>query len=210
MTDEAVDLILWDSHPLTLGATPEQVFIDGIPQLAEPETLNKPAFLLEAPKVPNFDREAAGALKHGGLPPLTPNATTAPVVVFENIKTLILPFSDPGTLQDDFSVSDFPSFGCAIFRHGELEWFGPVRVCARRVALERTVEFVNLHGGTISPGLTTFGSELGLSEMRYEDSTRDGPARSTIDDLINPASDGPRYRLIQASDGLQFAGRDTL
>ena len=187
-----------------------QVFIDGIPQLAEPTVLDKPPMLLNPPKVPNFDREAAEALEHDGLPPLAPNATSAPVVVFENIKTLILPFSDSDGLRDDFSTSEFPSFGCAIFRHGELEYFGPVRACARRVALERTVEFVNLHGGTISPGLTTFGSELGLSEMRYEDSTRDGPARSTVDDLVRPNSDSPRYRLIRAADGLQFGGRDTL
>ncbi|VDB95544.1 unnamed protein product [Peniophora sp. CBMAI 1063] len=204
------DLILWDSHPLTLGATPTQVFVDGIPQLTNPTILGKPTDLLVAPKVPNFDREAVEAVEYEGLPPLTPNATSAPVVVFENIKTLILPFSEADEMQDDYSTSEFPSFGCAIFRHGELEWFGPVRACARRVALERTVEFVNLHGGTISPGLTTFGSELGLSEMRYEDSTRDGPARSTIDDLINPTSGGPRYRLIRAADGLQFGGRDTL
>lgn len=30
------DVVLWDSHPLRLGATPTHVYIDGISQLAEP------------------------------------------------------------------------------------------------------------------------------------------------------------------------------
>jgi imidazolonepropionase-like amidohydrolase len=56
------DVVLWDSHPLALGATPSQVFIDGIPQLKGLK-VEKPKSLQEVPKTPNFDKEANLTLK---------------------------------------------------------------------------------------------------------------------------------------------------
>ncbi|KAJ8496327.1 hypothetical protein ONZ45_g12505 [Pleurotus djamor] len=58
------DLVLWDSHPLALGATPIQVFIDGIPQLDNPFNVQKPASFQHSPKVPNFDDEAEAAIHY--------------------------------------------------------------------------------------------------------------------------------------------------
>jgi len=57
--------------------------------------------------------------------------------------------------------------------------------------------------------LTTFGSDLGLSEIRGEASTRDG---LVYDPLFGPVPKvvGGDDALIQAVDGLQFTGRDTL
>lgn len=70
------DVVLWDTHPLALSATPIQVYIDGIPQLSDAsveECLSaKPASFQDAPKVPNFDREVQETLKWEGLPPLLP------------------------------------------------------------------------------------------------------------------------------------------
>ncbi len=63
---------MWDSHPLALGATPTQVFVDGIPQLRSPVQANKPTNFQKLPKVPKFDREAAAAVKYDGHPPLEP------------------------------------------------------------------------------------------------------------------------------------------
>ncbi|KAF8750742.1 Carbohydrate esterase family 9 protein [Rhizoctonia solani] len=39
------DIVIWDSHPLSLGATPQQVYIDGSPQLDEPFVLGLPELL---------------------------------------------------------------------------------------------------------------------------------------------------------------------
>ena len=44
------DVVLWDSHPLQLGATPKQVWIDGIQQLEHPVVADKGEKLQEAPK----------------------------------------------------------------------------------------------------------------------------------------------------------------
>ena len=57
------DLVIWDSHPLALGATPIQVIIDGIPQLPARFVVEKPHSFQVVPKVPNFDKEANSTVR---------------------------------------------------------------------------------------------------------------------------------------------------
>ena len=45
-----LDIVIWDSHPLALGATPRQVYIDGIPQLENPQELTKLSKFQTLPK----------------------------------------------------------------------------------------------------------------------------------------------------------------
>ena len=78
------DIVLWDSHPLALGSTPQQVWIDGIPQLTNPRTLTKSTAFQHLPNVPNFDKEAKETLKHDGLPPLEPKSSLKDTVIFAN------------------------------------------------------------------------------------------------------------------------------
>ncbi|KXN92662.1 hypothetical protein AN958_11763, partial [Leucoagaricus sp. SymC.cos] len=62
-----------DSHPLVLGATPAQVFTDGIPQLKDPHILHKPHILQRPLRTRNFDKEARETVEFDGLPPLRPH-----------------------------------------------------------------------------------------------------------------------------------------
>ncbi|KAG8890401.1 hypothetical protein FRB98_008976 [Tulasnella sp. 332] len=64
------DIVLWDSHPLALGATPQQVFIDGIPQISRPVKGHKPAEPHDLPKTPRWEKETNDAIEYRGLPPL--------------------------------------------------------------------------------------------------------------------------------------------
>ncbi|KAI6167548.1 hypothetical protein EDD17DRAFT_1504163 [Pisolithus thermaeus] len=50
-------LVIWESHPLALGPTSLQVFIDGIHQLTNPISVQKESFQ-EAAVTPDFDDEA--------------------------------------------------------------------------------------------------------------------------------------------------------
>ena len=61
-------MVVWDSHPLALGATPAEVWIDGIPQFKSDFVAKKPASSQIAPKTPNFDKEAADAIEVSGDP----------------------------------------------------------------------------------------------------------------------------------------------
>ena len=67
------------------------------------------------------------------------------------------------------------------------------------------VAIVDLGEGAISPGLVSFGSNLGLEEIELEASTRDGEVSDPLGgDAPNILGEGA---VIQAVDGLQFATR---
>lgn len=82
------DLVIWDSHPLALGATPTQVYIDGISQIDLPYVVEKPNSLQCVPRVPNFDGEAARVVEYEGLPPLLPGESYIGDVLFKNVNSL--------------------------------------------------------------------------------------------------------------------------
>lgn len=68
---------------------------------------------------------------------------------------------------------------------------------------------IDLNGGSISPGLVTFGAALGLEEIQGEESTHDGVVIDPFTKDV-PSIIGGNKALIRAVDGLQYGGRDTL
>ncbi|KAI0253986.1 hypothetical protein BJV78DRAFT_1280411 [Lactifluus subvellereus] len=198
------DLVLWDSHPLALGATPTQVYIDGIAQLELPYVVEKPTSLQSVPKVPSFDREAAQVTRHEGLPPLLPDESHAGDVLFKNVKSLFMPEADGDRIRDVFTTPNIDS-GVVVVRNGSVACFGSERSCS--ATLGHDVRIIDLQGGSISPSLVSFGTALGLSEIQGEVSTGDG---DVFDPLVVPVSPTAERLLVRAVDGLQFAGRDAL
>jgi hypothetical protein len=69
------------------------------------------------------------------------------------------------------------------------------------------VDIVDLEGGTIIPGLTSFGAPLGLVEIRLEPSTNDGRVYNPLDGDL-PAVLGET--IMRAQDGLMFGGQNLL
>ncbi|KAF8332695.1 composite domain of metallo-dependent hydrolase [Cantharellus anzutake] len=184
------DIVIWDAHPLALGATPKQVFIDGIAQLDKPATLTKPEYLQHVPRTPNFTREAADAIEHDGLPPLRTGKKTDDIVTFINVKNLWTK-SISGVIHSTLNTDSGPG-GVVVLRRGEVICSGSVASCL---------------GGCILPGLITYGSGLGLVEIPAESSTLDGvifdPIRGEVPSFVQDTE-------IRAVDGLSFGGRNTL
>ena len=215
--DPSADLVLWDSHPLALGATPQQVWIDGIPQLATPHTLLKPDTFQNLPKVPNFDAEAKEALEYDGLPPLEPQSSAKHTVIFANVSSVLVRTDSAKSVGiKELGPSDGSSTGqmWAVVQGGRLVCAdAPSSECvqsALRQSLNSAdVEVIDLEGGSIAPGLTTFGSPLGLEEISGEISTRDGTAPDGLTSSV-PGLAGGGSALIRASDGLQFGTRHAL
>ncbi|KZT72052.1 carbohydrate esterase family 9 protein [Daedalea quercina L-15889] len=199
------DLVVWDSHPLALGATPKQVFIDGIPQLKSPHVVNKPASFQRTPKVPNFDKEAADAVKYEGLPPLIPSKTTSSPVVFMDVKSVFVRADN--RVREVYSAQD-AELGAVIVQNGTITCMGTYSTCVTP-GLLADAEIVNVKGGSISPGFTSFGSNLGLGAIGAEPSTMDG---YVFDPLVQkvPAILGGDGTVIRAVDGLSFGTRDAL
>jgi hypothetical protein len=125
---------LWDSHPLALGATPAQVFIDGIPQLDSPPVVQKPRSFQKPPKVPNFVREAKEAVEYEGLPPLQPSRADSDILVFENVKGLFL-LTTKG-IQNVMSAPNQPSGGVVVVRNGSILCSGIQASCLKSAETE--------------------------------------------------------------------------
>lgn len=195
------DVAIWDSHPLSLGATPKQVFIDGIQQLKDPFVLTKPG-LQETPKTPDWEEEANQALEYDGLPPLDGKRLQGSVA-FVNVREVVQ--KDAAGVVRSSYVSQAAPAGVVTVQHGEIQCIGTPLSCNLKSFGPDVV--VDLKGGSIAPGLTTFGSGLGLVEIEPEPSTNDGfiydPIKGKIPSLLKDVE-------IQAVDGLAFAGRNTL
>ncbi|KAJ7116354.1 hypothetical protein C8R44DRAFT_792267 [Mycena epipterygia] len=190
------DIIVWDSHPLALGATPSQVFIDGIPQFANPYISKKPASQQHAPKTPNFDRERMDTIKFEGLPPLEAPTRISGTVLFRNISSF--------WTRDESGIHLSEASGNVLVKGGVIVWSGSD---AELTPIDEAI-IVDLQGGSISPALVSAGSAIGLQEIAMEDSTADGavfdPMTVEIPTILG------EHTLIRAADGLRFGTRDAL
>ncbi|KAJ3745366.1 carbohydrate esterase family 9 protein [Lentinula detonsa] len=201
------DLAIWDSHPLALGATPVQVYIDGIAQLENPAVAKKPDELQRAPKIPNYDEEARKAVEYDGLPPLSPTESSSELVIFTNVKQVFIKSSM--RVVRDFFVHDEDALGELIASKGKPICWGSHGTCSFIVG-SRTSKptIVDLQGGSVSPALSYYGSPLGLQHITLEPSTTDGeifdPLSSDVPSILGNGA------LIRAADGLQYGSRDAL
>ncbi|KAF8897048.1 hypothetical protein CPB84DRAFT_1781415 [Gymnopilus junonius] len=198
------DVVLWDSHPLSLGATPKQVYIDGIAQIENPHASKKPATSQKVPKTPDFSQEVEETIKYEGLPPLDPKKATAAVVVFTDVRSVYL--RQGSKIREVVSSSETSKRNVVVVENGQISCIGSLSDCPS--ALSNGVQKVDLEGGSISPALISFGSPLGLNHINGEPSTNDG----TIRDILksDPPSILGEGGIIQAVDGLQFQSRDSL
>ncbi|KAG7441138.1 carbohydrate esterase family 9 protein [Guyanagaster necrorhizus] len=199
------DVVIWDSHPLALGATPKQVYIDGIVQFNKPYSRPKPLSHQHIPKTPDFDQDAVDAVRYDGLPPLQAKISTSDVVIFTNVTSVFMKGSR--RIEQVFSAADDRLAGIVVVKDGKVVCRG-IEPCLE-VHSDSNVRRVNLMGGSIAPGLITVGSPLGLTDIDLEDSTKDGlvidPLLSEIPNLV-----GGGETVIRAVDGLQFASPDML
>lgn len=185
------DLVLWDSHPLTLGSTPTQVFIDGIPQLSDPFVVSKPD-LQSAPQIP---------------PVVLPDTLDEPPVpqdvvgdaLFTNISTVY------GRAGDGIKVVATTESGSALsvgISNGSIACIGD---CTAFVTASSQLSTTNLNGGTIAPGFIGFGPALGLVDIISEKSTQDGRVFDPleVEGKLGELEQTP----VRAVDGLQLDGK---
>ncbi|KAJ6537943.1 hypothetical protein B0H19DRAFT_1181333 [Mycena capillaripes] len=201
------DLVLWDSHPLALGATPIQVFIDGIPQLVNASVSSKPDAFQHVPQTPSWEKEVRDTIAYEGLPPLEGRRATGTVTFVgvrnawvrraSGVQPLVAPDADVDAAQNLTVIVHGGRIACA----------GPSAAGACASFAATSTQIVDLQGGALAPGLTTFGSDLGLSEIMLEPSTTDGPVFDPLT-MVVPSMLG--HTVVRAVDGLQFGGRNTL
>jgi hypothetical protein len=139
-----------------LGATPKQVYIDGIPQLDSPFTVDKPSSVQHPPKTPNFDREIEETLKYDGLPPLDRVQAKHESAILYNISSLYIRDNKERKIRQMFSSSLTSSLGIAVVHEGKLVC-GISEDCTTFVdMLDKEVPRINLQGGSIASVLGPF------------------------------------------------------
>ncbi|PKS13257.1 hypothetical protein jhhlp_000028 [Lomentospora prolificans] len=142
------DIVVWDSDPLSVGATPVQVWIDGIAQFKDPVKLDKPVSDSITPdeSLANIPKESVNYKD----------------VVFTGVSKVWL--------------SGHPSaFGRlnVIVQDGQLSCFGRCEA-QMRTAAEAGVKVIDLKNGHLTDGFTAFGSLIGLNEIDMESDTDNG------------------------------------
>ncbi|KAF8897691.1 carbohydrate esterase family 9 protein [Infundibulicybe gibba] len=212
------DVVLWDSHPLQLGATPVHVWIDGIMQIPVPLTEKDGKVIVgkgkegdewkRAPTVPNWDRERADAIKWQGLPPLQGRQASGRVV-FRNVRD-VWTRRPGGIIEQVFSASSAKGkgdgFTTVIVQNGGIVCMGEAPCNMNNVEIFDTVD---LHGGSLSPGLMSYGSRLGTEEIAGEPSTGDGKLLDAFTTSV-PRILGDVGGIVRAMDALMFGTRNAL
>ncbi|KAL0264107.1 hypothetical protein SLS55_000051 [Diplodia seriata] len=175
------DVVVWDSDPLSVGAAPAQVWIDGTAQYGEPFLLNKTW------SVPSVD-PSVDALLTAPSEEVTLDSASANIV-FTNITTTLHPSFPPAALSPGSSAPNV-----LIITAGAITCLGPCLPHLPHVLHTHTTIPLGRFGGTFTPALTALGSALGLSEIAAEPSTRDGvntptsPFARAVDGLLATGS----------------------
>ena len=157
------------------------------------------------PEVPNWDKERQRTIEWEGLPPLG-GIQFRGTVIFTNVSELWVRHPEHGIflqLDAGFGLEE----QVVVVNSGEVVCIGLLDSCAGFISSDS--KHTNLRGGVISPGLTSFGSCLGLQEIDEETSTGPGePYNALIKDV--PRIVGDIGAVERASDALVFQTRNAL
>ncbi|EKG19830.1 Amidohydrolase 1 [Macrophomina phaseolina MS6] len=155
------DIVVWDSDPLSVGATPLQIWIDGTAQYEEPYVLNK------SRSEPIDPGNAVTVAQE--------EAVEAKDVIFTGVSRVLLPGFEQTSEQST-----------AVIRNGRVICVGACELEISAASSEG-IKSVALENGYLSPSFTVLGSNLGLSEISAESDTTDG---SNGPDAFSRAVDG--------------------
>ncbi len=158
------DIVVWDSDPLGVGASPVQVWIDGTAQFEDPFELTKP---IVSPLSPTSQR-----------PPAAEEPASASELIFTGVSKSFLHAKSskdsPGSQNLTVSVSS-----------GKITCIGACQAELRAASASGT-KIVALQNGYLTKPFVAFGSGLGLNAIDAEASTDNGGSP----DVFSRAVDG--------------------
>ncbi|KXH60368.1 hypothetical protein CSAL01_05749 [Colletotrichum salicis] len=179
------DLVVWDAHPLSIGATPLQVYIDGNPQLKHHivqesmgKTFNEASAKESLPVKPNMRTELEPE-KRDAFCSKTTKAKSS-FVINGITSTFLENHPQVPTVFRDVSGENFT----LVINSGSVACLSTPENCSAavaKVASKSDVTTLDLSNGHVLPGLTALTASLGMVEIATEDSTGDGYADSKKD-----------------------------
>ncbi|CAG8213187.1 unnamed protein product [Penicillium olsonii] len=167
------DLVIWDDHPLQVGATPIQVFIDGRPLLKSTGARNLTAdsFAPGKPTAPQPRPSLAAIQKEDVCAKIQRPGSR---ILFTGIQKVLIDTSH--------SATDAAKDLAMLIENGKVKCLDERSACISGEAQEITAH-VNLQNGHVLPGLVAFGNNLGIQSISSETSTGDGPGAKDGDAL---------------------------
>ncbi|KAF4810242.1 hypothetical protein CGCSCA5_v010727 [Colletotrichum siamense] len=185
------DIAVWDSDPLSVGAAPVQVWIDGASQFSDPFELDKP---LTGPISPDPE-----------LAKIAEDTADLKDVVFTGVANVWL--SGEEKTYSDESVN-------VVVSNGAIKCIG---ACAEEVATAKSSsqKIVDLKNGYVTESFTAFGSSIGLNEIDGERDTDNGNSPGFSRGLDGLLLDNKklhvalRYGVTKAISAPKFAGQAT-
>ncbi|KAK8058985.1 hypothetical protein PG994_009433 [Apiospora phragmitis] len=202
------DIAVWDSHPLSIGATPQQVFIDGVATLksedvekatgSSMEVHAAPLAPVDVPQMPirKSEREAKDFC--------TSAKKESRSFVIQGIRESFL--DNYPQLSRGVSPSGEVGNLTLVIDKGQLSCLDTHDTCKTAVASVATAEdrpmHVQLQNGHLLPGLTALADLIGLKEIAAQESTGNGAP--SVKEVRDPASiDHAKYGVYL--DGKGFA-----
>ncbi|KAK4462691.1 hypothetical protein QBC42DRAFT_296680 [Cladorrhinum samala] len=151
------DVVVWDSDPLSVGAAPVQVWIDGTAQFEHPVELQKPAVELITPDE--------------SLSKMPDDPMQLDEVVFTGVTNVLL--------DEDFGLDAHGRNVTVVFSKGQITCVGSCKD-ELRAAVQSKTRLVHLKNGYLSKSFTAFGSKIGLNAIDAEDVTDNGASSGTF------------------------------
>lgn len=187
------DIVVWNSHPLSVGAVPSQVFIDGkatleVAKKTKVSTSNGKVSRLSSPKCrreePALDVQQFCSQPH------------------DTSRNLVITGITTSYVNSMPAVSVYDRNLTLVVRSGQIECFGPFEQCigATTTTITSETDIIALEDGYILPGLTAISTTLGLSEIVSEPSTGDGSPNKYADPL-------DQKNIVYAKYGIHPEGR---
>lgn len=190
------DVVIWDSDPLSVGAAPVQVWIDGAAQFKDPFELKKP---FPKPIVPDES-----------LSEIVEEPAEVESVIFTGVTKVLLDEEPKGLAAEDGKFNVVVSKGkitCVGACHSELQ------VAAKA----QTTPIIALKNGYLTESFTAFGSQLGLNAIDAESSTDNGGNTNVFSRAVDGLALGTKklrvaheYGVTKAVTAPKFHGGDTL
>ncbi|TDZ36047.1 hypothetical protein C8035_v009024 [Colletotrichum spinosum] len=185
------DIAVWDSDPLSVGAAPVQVWIDGASQFDDPFELDKP---LDGPISPDPELSKA-----------TEESTDIKDIVFTGVSNVWLSGEERTSADESVNV---------VVSGGAIKCIG---ACAEEVAAAKSSskEIIYLKNGHITESFVAFGSSIGLNEIDAEGDTDNGRSPGFSRGLDGLALDNKklrvalRYGVTKAISAPKFSGQAT-
>ncbi|KAK4119149.1 hypothetical protein N657DRAFT_666849 [Parathielavia appendiculata] len=149
------DVVIWDSDPLSVGATPVQVWIDGTAQFDNPVELKKPFAKVTVPsenlsKIPD-----------------------APLAMHEVI------FTGVSKVLTKDEVKRVSSSTVVVVSKGAVACIGSCE-SELQAAPRHGTPIISLQNGCLTDSFTAFGAKIGLNAIDAEKDTDNGPSGSAF------------------------------